>query len=120
MIAQVNVKAYKPRRAHTLSRQRVASRSSFVLPVKELRAPVTIMAAVVLCATVAIGHIFSWQIGRVQAATSELKIQYSQQVNEHIRLKAEYVHLRSKARVEVVAAEKLGLYSPNRNQVHHM
>ena len=120
MIAQVNVKAYRPRKAHILPRQRIAGRPSSFSAAKENRAPLAFMVALTMCATLAAGYIFSLQIQGVRMQAVELEQQGRLLADDHVRLKAEYTHLRSESRVQIVAADKLGLYAPGKNQVHHM
>ncbi len=87
---------------------------------RELWRVLVSMVAVTLCVAAAAGYFLQWRTGTVLAMSRAIEQTGAALKSEHTRLLAERTRLRSASRVYVVAAERLGLYVPAKNQVHRM
>lgn len=119
MIANVNVRTYRPAQSQSLVRG-VSKGRSLSMPALAFSKPLGLALAVAGLVLVSMSFVLGGQVSRMEAQITQLSNQQVQLKEASARLLAQQERLSSDAYIQIVAAEKLQLFAPEKGQVHRM
>lgn len=119
MIVNAQIRPYRCRTGTAGIRQRVAVNHSSEMSV-ELRRAVVLVLCAALFSVVACGQFLHWRIANDSQVVEQLQAVSSDLAAENMNLLARRARLMSPEHIEAVAAVRLGLHEPGKDQVHRL
>ena len=119
MIYNAQVRTYQSRAVTTGIRQRVSANHTHEMSA-ELRRSVIIVLCVSLFLVMAGSQLIHWKIMNNQQVVEQKQAVSSVLVAENMNLLAKRAGLMSPGRIEEVAAGRLNLHAPGKDQVHRL
>ncbi len=119
MIYNAQLRPYQSRAVTTGIRQRVHAGQAHEMSA-ELRRSVIIVLCASIFLVLACSQLIHWKIMNDYQMVEQKRAATSVLVTENINLLAKRASLMSKNRVEEVAADRLNLHAPGKDQVHRL